>query len=139
MKITPNLNFDGQCSSALQLYQRAFNARIVQCITNKEATWEEPYNVTSETENQIYHAELLIGEQRIMMCDNGDIPFQPTASLSLTVTFDSKEDVLDAYEIMKKGGRIIYPVQSTPYSSCFVSLYDRFGFRWVLMAENPDR
>lgn len=118
------------------MYQQAFKAQIVQCITNKEATWEEPYNVTQETEDKIYHAEMMIGDQRIMMCDNESVSFQPTASLSLTVTFDSKEDVLHAYEILKEDGRIIYPIQSTAYSSCFVSLFDRFGFRWVLMTES---
>ena len=113
MKITPNFNFDGQCGEALRLYQQTFNAKIVQCITNKEATWEEPNNVTRETENQIYHAELMIGEQRIMMCDNASVPFQATSSLSLTVSFDSKEEMLRAYDVIKEGGRIIYPMHST--------------------------
>ena len=138
MKITPNFNFNGQCAEAIRLYQRAFNAQVIQCITNKEAVWEEPYNVTPETENQIYHAELMIGEQRVMMCDNANVPFQPTASLSLTVTFDSKEEMLHAFDVLKEGCRIIYPIQSTAYSSCFVSLFDRFGFRWVLMTEKPN-
>ena len=138
MKITPNFNFNGQCAEAIQLYQKAFNAQVVQCITNKEAVWEESYNVMAETGNQIYHAEMMIGEQRIMLCDNVNILFQPTASLSLTVTVDSKEEALHAFDVLKEGCRIIYPIQSTAYSSCFVSLFDRFGFRWVLMTEKPN-
>lgn len=138
MRIIPNFNFNGQCSEAIQLYQRAFNAKVVSCITNKEATWEEKSHTLSDAENRIYHAEMEIRDQRVMMCDNGDVPFQPTASLSLTVIFDTKEDLLHAYEIMKQGGSIIYPVQSTSYCSCFVSFFDRFGFRWVLMTECVD-
>lgn len=138
MKITPNFNFDGQCSEAIQLYQTAFDAKVVSCMTNKDVVWEDQINAAPEAENRIYHAEIEIRDQRIMMCDNGDVPFQPTASLSLTVSFDTKEDVLRAFEVLKEGGRIIYPVQSTFYSSCFVSLFDRFGFRWVLMTENPE-
>lgn len=138
MKITPNFNFDGQCGEAIQLYEKAFRAKVVCCITNKEAVWEASSHTMADGENRIYHAEIEIGDQRVMMCDNEDVPFQPTASLSLTVTFDTKEEVLYAYDLLKEGGTIIYPVQNTAYSSCFVSLFDRFGFRWVLMTESAD-
>ena len=131
MEIIPNFNFDGQCNEAIQLYQRAFNGKVIHCIVD-----EEKNDALIETKKRIYHAEMMIGEQRIMMCDNKDVPFQPSPSLSLTIIFDTKDDVLHAYEILKDGGTILYQVQKTAYSSCFVSLFDRFGFRWVLMAES---
>jgi PhnB protein len=74
-----------------------------------------------------------------MMCDNIDVPFATSLSLSLTVTFDTKEEVKQAYDILKEGSTTIYPLQSTTYSSCMVVFVDKFGFRWGLMTEQSER
>ena len=140
VKITPNFNFNGKCKEAIQLYKEAFNAEIISLIRNGDATWESSYgNLSDDEKEYIYHAEICIGDQRIMMCDNFSVPYQPSASLSLTVTLDTKEEVLHAFEIMEEGCEIIYPIQSTAYSSCFVSFYDKFGFRWVIMTEQTEK
>lgn len=47
--------------------------------------------------------------------------------------------MLRAYEVLKEGCTIIYPVGSTTYSSCRVVLVDKFGFRWGLMTEQTER
>ena len=48
---------------------------------------------------------------------------------------DTKEQVMEAYQVMKEGALIREQPQSTTYSSCFVSLVDRFGIRWEIMTE----
>ncbi|MBE5766389.1 MAG: VOC family protein [Clostridiales bacterium] len=139
-KITPNFNFSGNCYEAIQLYQRAFDARIHTLIRNRDAVWDEATAKMTEAEKElVYHAEVFIGEARIMMSDNPDLPLQPVLALSLTVTMDTKEEVMRAFEVMQDGGNIIYPPQATAYSSCFVSLTDRFGFRWVIMTEQTEK
>ena len=52
---------------------------------------------------------------------------------------ETKEEVMQAYDVLKEDCTIIYPVHSTTYSSCTVSLIDKFGFRWVLMTEQTER
>ena len=44
-----------------------------------------------------------------------------------------------AFDLMADGATIIYPIQATEYSSCFVSLVDKFGMRWELMTEQTER
>lgn len=136
--ITPNFNFNGQCAEAIELYCRAFGARIGCMLRNSEV---QPMDDSSAiaSSDLIYHAEIFIGSQRIMMCDSPDVPFMPSLSLSLTVTMDTRKEVLQAYDVLKDGCTLIYDVQSTPYSSCFVSLVDKFGFRWVIMTEQTER
>ena len=41
----------------------------------------------------------------------------------------------NAYNVLKDGGIVIYPLRKTTYSSCMGSLIDKFGFRWGLMTE----
>ncbi len=134
--ITPNFNFNGRCEDALDLYKKAFNAKIGCLLRYSEAKKEDfDRELSDEEKRYIYHAELNIGNQRIMMCDNLDVPFATSLSLSLTVTFDTKEEVKQAYDVLKEGSTTIYPLQSTTYSSCMVVFVDKFGFRWGLMTE----
>lgn len=138
--ITPNFNFTGRCEEAIHLYQKAFNAEIGVMLRYSDAKWED-FNkeLTVEEKQYIYHAEIYIGKQRIMMADNMDLPFSPSSSLSLTVTMDTKEEVMQAFDIMQEDCTIIYPIHSTTYSSCSVSFIDKFGFRWVIMTEQTER
>jgi PhnB protein len=87
----------------------------------------------------IYHAEMFIGTQRIMFSDIIEGDLSKGTSLFLVITFEDTASVKRAYEVLKEGGTIVHPMVSTTYSSCFVSLVDKFGIRWVLMTEQTDR
>jgi PhnB protein len=102
-----------------------------------ERDWDKP--LTDEQKKMVYHAQMLIGTQRIMFSDT--IGFDPSkgTSLSLIVTFEDAASVKRAYEVLKEGSTIVHPMVSTTYSSCFVSLVDKFGIRWGLMTEQTDK
>lgn len=140
VKITPNFNFNGQCEQAIQLYKKAFDAKV-ECLLRycdaQSADFDK--ELTAEQRNYVYHAELYIGEQRIMMADNLNTDIHAGTALSLTVTMETKEDVMRAFEVLKDCSEIIYPVHSTTYSSCTCSLIDKLGFRWVIMTEQTER
>lgn len=139
MLLTPNFNFDGRCEEAMALYQQAFNAQVDFALRYRDANPADcSAPLSQEQANYIYHAEMHIGGQRIMLCDNLDVPFQTSLALSLTVTFNTAEEVRRAFEILAPGGQIIYPLHSTTYSSQTCVLIDRFGFRWGLMTEDPN-
>lgn len=138
--IVPTLNFGGQCEEALQLYKKAFQAEVLCLLRYEDGNKEDcHWNLSEEQKKYIYHAELLIGEQRIMMCDNIDVPFQTSMATFLTVSFDTKEEVEAAYEVMKEGSQTIYEIGSTTYSSCRVVFVDKFGLRWGVMTEQTER
>jgi len=138
--ITPNFNFAGRCEEAIGLYQKALDAKVGCLLRYSDANnpdWDK--KLTPEQENYIYHAELFIGDQRIMMCDNMDVNLVKSTALFLTVTFDTKGQVKQAYEILREDSETIYQMQSTTYSSCMVVFIDKFGFRWGLMTEQTDQ
>ncbi|WP_250228884.1 VOC family protein [Anaeropeptidivorans aminofermentans] len=60
-------------------------------------------------------------------------------TVSLVLTFETAHEVKAAYEKISKGYEIIHPMQRTSYSSCFVSLIDKFGIRWELMTEQTEK
>lgn len=140
MKIVPTLNFGGNCREAIQLYEKAFGGKITCLITYRQAN--DPAYMPLLTEAQkdwVYHAELMLDDQRIIMSDHADIQFTTCYSNFLTLMYDTKEQVQQAYELLKEGSQTIYPMEATPYSSCRVVFVDRFGIRWGIMTEQTER
>ena len=140
--VTPNLRFNGQCEEAIVVYQKAFDAKIgclLRCSDRDTRDWNA--ELTKEQENYVYHAEIYFGGARIMMSDNDKpVPNQGVnTSCSLTVTFESADEVRRAYDEIKDGAEIVSPIRSKTYSSCHVSLIDRYGVRWSLMTEQTQK
>ena len=77
MQIVPTLNFGGNCREAIQMYEKAFNGKISCIITYGEAD-DPAYNplLKEEQKEYIYHSELVLENQRIIMSDHVDIEFQ---------------------------------------------------------------
>jgi PhnB protein len=135
MKIVPNLHFNGDCEKAIEHYERAFKAKRTVLLRYQDANPEEVDEAPGdEKQNFIYHSEMMIGGQRVILNDHTD-DLPRGLNVSLLVSFDRKEDVIEAYAILKDGATIITPMQATSYSSCFVSLVDRYGVRWELIKE----
>jgi PhnB protein len=124
----------------MALYERAFGATIEFVMRYSDADerdWDRP--LTDEQKEWVYHAEMFIGDQRIMFSDVVEGDLSKGTALFLVITFEDAAGVKRAYEVLQEGGTIVHPMVSTTYSSCFVSLVDKFGIRWVLMTEQPDR
>lgn len=139
MEIVPNLNFGGNCREAIHMYEKAFNGKISCLMTYRDANDPEYNPLLSETQKDyIYHGELILGNQRIIMSDHIDIDFQTCYSNFITVMFDTKEEVQQAYEIMKEDSITIYPMEAKPYSACRVAFVDKFGIRWGIMTERTE-
>ena len=140
MQITPTLNFGGNCREAIQMYEKAFGGKITCLMTYREANDTKYLPLLNEEQKDyIYHAELILDNQRIIMSDHADIDFQVCYSNFLTIIYDTKEEVQRAYEMMKEGSKTIYEMEATPYSSCRVVFVDKFGIRWGIMTEQTER
>jgi PhnB protein len=138
--VTPGINLAGQCEDAMALYEKAFGATtkfVMRYTDADERDWDRP--LTDDQKNMVYHAEMFIGTQRIMFSDIIEGDLSKGTSLFLVITFEDAASVKRAYEVLKEGGTIVHPMVSTTYSSCFVSLVDKFGIRWVLMTEQTDK
>lgn len=136
MEIVPTLNFADGCREAIHLYEKAFGGKINCLLSYREAD-DPAYDplLTEDQKDYIYHAELLLGDIRIIMSDHVDIDFTTCYTNFLTVMYDTKEEVERAYEVLREGSQTIYPIQETPYSTCRVVFVDKFGIRWGIITE----
>ena len=95
--------------------------------------------LAEDQRDYVYHAELILDNQRIIMSDHVDMEFTTCYSNFLTIMYDTKEEVQKAYAMMREGSKTIYPMEATSYSSCRVVFVDRFGIRWGIMTEQTER
>jgi PhnB protein len=119
--LTTHIYLNGHCREAMTIYQKAFGATIHKII-------EDPQH-----SGLILHAEITIHNQLLMLNDTGgDLDSSRSGGYQLSVLFDTEEDLLAAYSVLKQDANILFPMQPTDYSECVVRLIDRFDVRWAL-------
>jgi len=135
-EIEPMLQFDRQCEQALEMYKEAFGAEITYLGRYSEADPKDRppnYNEANGDGDLIFHAQMMIGGRRILMCDNLFNTLPRGHSVGLVVTFKDAEDVKAAFDVLADGATIISPISSTTFTPACGSLVDKFGIFWDLM------
>jgi len=135
-KIEPMFLFDRQCEEALNVYKKAFNGEVVVMIRFSEAVDVNEFKLESEADkNLIYHAQMIIGSQRILLADNlfNSYISKGTSSMYPVMIFEDAKQVEQAFDILKEGAKVINPISSTSYSSCVTTFIDKFGIHWDMM------
>lgn len=133
MKITPYLNFNGNCAEAIALYEKAFGVKA-QVMRYKDAPPSEEYPADPGTENFVMHACLTNQKDyTVFMADMP--PSMPTSfgnGMSISIELDSIEQVNFAFNTLKEGGKVTMELEQTFWSKYFGSLEDKFGVSWLL-------
>ena len=140
MLITPVINMAGNCEELIHYYEEVFSTKVDFILRYSDAKpddWEKP--LTEEQKKYVYHAEMKIGDQRFMFSDIIEFEIYNGNSLSIVITFDTKEEVQKIYNALLPGSSVLVPIHSTTYSSCTANLIDKFGIRWGLMTEQTER
>jgi len=138
LKLTPGLGFQGQCSQAIELYQKAFGAELVTKLLYSDADPKDLQYKEGE-EDFIFYSELVIGNHLISLGDDSDGVLDETTKdnvspISLLVEFESVDELNAAYQVLSAGARIVTPMCSSTYCIGYVSLVDKFGIHWDLMS-----
>ena len=126
--LVPQLYFDGKCSEAIKMYEKAFETELDSIM----------YEDEDSIDGFVIHAEMYIHGQRVMLSD-GDGGGGSNKNLSLdtgmqlVVTFENRDQLNLAYETMNDECKSIMPMASTFYSECVVVFLDRFGINWCFM------
>ena len=132
--VIPNVHFNGNCTQAIELYKKAFGAKVKTFLRYADANPED-FKMNDENQRDwIYHSEIVIGDNRLMLNDTTEDDFQTVNSFSLLVHFNTSEEIMAAYELLRDGAVIISPMESQTYCAHFASLIDKYGMRWDLMA-----
>ncbi|MBY4898149.1 VOC family protein [Cupriavidus sp. AU9028] len=135
MKIEPYLLFfDGRAEEALDFYQQALGAQVESRMRYSDSPEPVPAEyIPPGGPQKLMHASFLLDGQRVMLSD--DVPGQRSgfSGFSLTLQYESEEQVRSVFDKLADGGRVVMPPGATFFSPCYGQLFDRFGVQWMVM------
>jgi PhnB protein len=132
--IIPYVHFDGNCSEALQFYEKAMEGKIIMQATYGDAPMEMP----KEGKNKIMHARFEAGSLTLLASDmppGHAIKLGNNTSLSMNFTqVDQMEKVFNA---LSEGATIRMPLQDTFWGARFGMMTDKYGVNWMFNHDYP--
>ena len=132
--LVPAIHFPGTCANAIAFYQKVFGAEVVSIAYNKEVPADSLMQSAMSNPNHIMHAELIVADTRINMCDVSDIVVFGNMHL-FNIFFDTVDEVMDAYNHLSEGGRVITALGPQFWTAMYVDIEDQFGIHWQLMVK----
>lgn len=136
MEVTPYLSFEGRCEEALEFYRKALGATVEMRMRFEESPEREQQQamLPPGSERKILHAELVIGDTRLMASDgqcSGQATFGNPA-LALQVADDA--EAARCFAALAEGGTVRMPLAKTFFASSFGMVADRFGVEWMVVS-----
>jgi PhnB protein len=126
---TPYFMFDGNAKEALEYYREVFGGEIVNLQTYGEADYPTP----PEANDRVIHAQFKKDDLSIMASDT--FPGNTVVvgnNISLTLEFESEEEIQKVYDALSLKGTIFMELQDTFWGAKYAKVKDVFGVIWDL-------
>lgn len=128
MKLIPYLTFDGQTEEAMAYYADVFGGEVVQLQRYKSAPGMQ---IPEGYEEKVLHGRVQVGDVEMYFSDakreavSGNI-------ISLTMEFDTEEQVDRAFELLAKDGTVFMQLDKMFWGAKYGKLMDKYGVHWDL-------
>lgn len=125
---TPYLILSGKAAEAVPFYQRALGAEV----TALQRFGEVRNNCPDALKNQVMHAELKVGDARLMMSDGTpDTKPTPGGTVNVALDFDNAAQARKCFEALSEKGAVFQPLIDAPWGALFGALQDQYGVNWM--------
>ena len=135
MHLNPYLTFNGQCEAAFKFYEKCLGGKISFMLTYGDSPLAE--QTPPGRRNQILHATLLLGDQRLT---GGDAPlehYQKPQGFAVTLSIADVARAERIFNGLAESGTVEMPLQETFWALRFGFLVDQFGTPWEINCEKP--
>jgi len=126
--ITPHLVVKG-ASDAIEFYKKAFGAEEITRLSGPDG-------------KSVMHAELRIGDSRLMLCDEfpGSGCMSPRSAGGTTVTIHLYVSDVDAVfeRALAAGATVVMPVMDKFWGDRYGNLADPYGHQWGVATHKQD-
>jgi PhnB protein len=130
MKVQPYLFFNGRCDEAIAFYKKAVGAEVGMLARFKDSP--APEQCGAGWAEKVMHAEITIGESKILLSDGRGESKTNFENFALTIIVKDPPTAERLFASLADGGKIIMPVARTFYSPAFGMLTDKFGVMWMV-------
>ncbi|MBO6652334.1 MAG: VOC family protein, partial [Balneola sp.] len=83
--------------------------------------------------NKVMHAELVIGNQKLMFSDGA--PHKKVTvgdNIQINLNFENEDQMEKVFNNLAKDGKVTMPLEVTFWGAKFGMLLDKFGIRWMV-------
>lgn len=133
--ISPALHFPGNCKEAIDFYEEVFQATDKYIDYYHNAPSDSGMDVTEDTKDFVMHAGMTICGTQVNFSDTTDQVLAGNM-MCLNVFFQSSDQVIHAYDLLKESGKIIVELGPQFFSPMYGSIEDKFGVKWQLISEH---
>ncbi|MFC0274998.1 VOC family protein [Metabacillus herbersteinensis] len=138
ISLTPYLTMDGNAKEAIQFYEQAIGAEVLEIVTYGEMP-EMPNTFTDDLKNLVAHAKLQVGETELMFSDTpGGSPIQKGKQVTICITSNDVEKSKRIFEALRQDGQVNMPLEETSFSPAFGDVTDKFGVTFQIFTENQN-
>jgi len=125
------LMFNNNCQEALEVYEKAFGAKVLHKQTYGDLPPNPDFPVTDADKGLVLNAQFEIAGTVLMASDVGQRSADQGNNMYVTVTTEDKELVTGAWDMLKEGGTVINELTPTFFAELHGSLRDQFGISWM--------
>ena len=139
MSVYAYINFDGNCSEAVEFYRQVFGTEAPEIMTYRDAPPDLEYPVQDEHKHLVMHTALDIFGTTVMFSDL--LPGEPLvkgSNISLAIMMQDIEAIKLLFDKLKESGSVEMELQETFFSKLYGSLKDKFGIIWQVMHDDGE-
>jgi PhnB protein len=128
VQLNSYLTFNGNCREAMTFYKTCLGGELeLQTIADSPMAKDLPQKM----KKCILHATLKSDSIVIMGSDMAPENFIKGNSISMMLTFNSEEEIRNAYAHLAKDSKATHSLEMTFFGALFGHLTDKFGHQWM--------
>ncbi|SIN76104.1 VOC family protein [Vannielia litorea] len=135
MKAIPYLFYRGTAKEALETYARIFGSAAPEVFTYASMPEEDRAQMPGVPADAVMHGAVQVGDTWLYCSDDLTGEFIPMAGSSISVTLKDEAETERVFTALSEGGEVRMPLMEMFFSPAFGTLTDRFGIRWMVMAD----
>ena len=127
------LMFNRNCEEALEIYTKAFDAKITEMQKYGDMPPDPAFPVAESDKGLVLHSRLSINGAELM-CADAHTRSAGGTNMYVTITTPDAALVKKAWDILKDSGEIYMELAPSFFANLHGSLQDRFGINWMFTA-----
>jgi len=124
------LMFNRNCAAALETYQQAFGATVLEKQTYGDLPPNPAVPITPEDKDLVLHCRFEIDGSTVMAADSTH-GWQPGGPIVISVDAKDEAWLQHAWDILEEGGEVHLALAPTFFAKRHGSLRDRYGVNWM--------
>ena len=138
MQPVPYRFFQNTCAEAMRFYAQVFGSGEPDIMTFDSMPEDEKAKLPTLPASAVMHAALKVGDGWLYASDDPGGETPAMAGTSIALSFPAVEEAKRVFGALADGGEARMGFEPTFWSPGFGTLTDRYGTRWMIMADGEE-